>query len=225
MSTKAIEPFKFRTRLILVQATGRKAKNITELLEGIRESDDTVIYHHTHRFLKQFHFLVPEPANDFAYWVNNMLQEEKLGEEIASVDIVRFNSLEEIKQAFIGILERYLKSSPRQLRSVSPGKEFHFLRSIRFSVPTNYAASTYIEFVECLKKVSVSSLYLHIFEARLRPPYGIDDFSNWFATQFNDKEIHKSISRLDPYSYTLEGLRRRIIRILEQRIGEIQSNA
>jgi hypothetical protein len=99
MQSKAKEPFKFRTRLTLVEATGRKARNIMELLDEIRKSDDTIIYHHTHRFLKQFHFLVPEPANAFAYWVNNMFGEEKLGEELASVDIVRFNSLEEIKNA------------------------------------------------------------------------------------------------------------------------------
>ncbi|MBI4655529.1 MAG: hypothetical protein HY746_02155 [Elusimicrobia bacterium] len=223
MKLKASEPFKFRTRLTLVQATGRKAGNIMELLEGIRESDDSIIYHHTHRFLKQFHFLVPEPANDFAYWVNNILQEEKLGEELASVEIVRFNSLEAIKRAFVEILERHLKQVSEPMRAVSSGKEFHFLRSIRFSIPTSHQARDYAEFIECLRNVSVSTLYLHVFEARLRPPYGVDDFSNWFLKQFNDAEIQKAISRLDPYSYTLEGLRRRIIRILEQRIQEMKN--
>lgn len=50
----------------------------------------------------------------------------------------------------------------------------------------------------------------------------MDDFSHWFKTNFNDETVGKEISRLDPYSYTLEGLRRRIIRIIERRLAEVK---
>jgi len=193
---EAKEPFRFRNRLTLAEVTGRKAFNINELLEGIKQADDEVIYYHTHRFIKQFHHLVPEGANDFAYWVTNTVQADRLGEELTSIDIVRYNSL------------------------VAPAREFHFMRAIRFSLPTSCSASDYASFLDCLRAVNPSSLYLHVFEARLRPPYGVDDFSHWFRKEFGDEEVGREISRLDPYSYTLEGLRRRIIRIIEKRLGE-----
>ena len=221
MTAKAGEPFKFCTRLTLTEVTGRKAYNIGELLEGIKAADDAVIYHHTHRFIKQSHHLVPEGANDFAYWVANTVQADRLGEELTSIDIVRYDSLAALRDAFVGLLERHLAENPGPMRTVAPGREFHFMRAIRFSLPTSCAAVDYPGFIECLRNVSVSSLYLHVFEARLRPPYGVDDFSHWFRTNFNDEVVGREISRLDPYSYTLEGLRQRIIRIIEQRLPEV----
>lgn len=217
---KANDPFRFRNRLTLAEVTGRKAFSINELLEGIRQADDEVIYYHTHRFIKQFHHLVPEGANDFAYWVTNTVQADRLGEELTAIDIVRYNSLVDIKAAFIATLERHLAANPGPSRTVAPGREFHFMRAIRFSLPTACAADSYASFLDCLRGVNPSSLYLHVFEARLRPPYGVDDFSHWFKKEFGDEEVGREISRLDPYSYTLEGLRKRIIRIIEQRLGE-----
>jgi len=216
-----VEPFKFCTRLTLTEVTGRKAYNTAELLEGIKAADDAVIYHHTHRFIKQSHHLVPEGANDFAYWVANTLQADRLGEELTSIDIVQYHSLTDIKNAFVKMLERHIAENLGPMRTVAPGREFHFMRAIRFSLPTECSASDYAGFIECLRKVSVSSLYLHVFEARLRPPYGVDDFSHWFRINFNDEIVGREISRLDPYSYTLEGLRQRIIRILEKRHAEV----
>ncbi|MBU2574269.1 MAG: hypothetical protein KKH28_09355 [Elusimicrobia bacterium] len=221
MPEKSKEHFRFCSRLTLAEVTGRKAANIAELLEGIKAADDAVIYHHTHRFIKQFHFLVPEGANDFAYWVANTVQADRLGEELTSIDIVQYHSLADIRDAFVKMLERHLAENPGPMRTVAPGREFHFMRAIRFSLPTDCVARDYAGFIECLRKVSVSSLYLHVFEARLRPPYGVDDFSHWFKTNFNDESVGVEISRLDPYSYTLEGLRQRIIRIIEKRLAEM----
>lgn len=221
MTEESKNPFRFCARLTLPEVTGRRAANIAELLEGIKQADDGVIYYHTHRFIKQFHHLVPEGANDFAYWVTNTVQADRLGELLTAIDIVRYNSLTGIKSAFVETLERDMAENPGPARTVAPGREFHFMRAIRYSVPTECAARDYAGFIKCLKNVSSSSLYLHVFEARLRPPYGIDDFSHWFKTEFGDAKVGQELSRLDPYSYTLEGLRARIIKILEKRLAEV----
>lgn len=220
MTITAREPFTFRTRLTLTEVTGRRAFSVPELLEGIRQADDETVYHHTHRFIKQFHHLVPEGANDFAYWVTNTVQADRLGEELTAIDIVRYDSLGDLRRAFAAAIERHLAENPGPQRVVAPGREFHFMRAVRFSLPTGCAADSYSSFIDCLARVNPSSLYLHVFEARLRPPYGVDDFSHWFKKEFGDEAIGREISRLDPYSYTLEGLRRRIIRIVETRAGE-----
>ena len=58
---------------------------------------------------------------------------------------------------------------------------------------------------------------------RLRPPLGINDFSNWFETQLGDGDLARKVAGLDPYTRTLEGLRSRIIAIVEQRLEELAS--
>ncbi|MFA5089168.1 MAG: DUF5752 family protein, partial [Candidatus Omnitrophota bacterium] len=60
----------------------------------------------------------------------------------------------------------------------------------------------------------------HVFEARLRLERGNNDFSNWIDYSLGDKELADQFTRLDPYTQTLEGLRKSLIQIVEDRIGE-----
>ncbi|MBI2231457.1 MAG: hypothetical protein HYU46_20455, partial [Deltaproteobacteria bacterium] len=83
--------FHFFTKLDQTLLLGLRATTIQELLIGIRSVPDASIYFHTHRFLHQHHFLSPEPPNDFAYWVTNVLGDDALAERLWSVDPVRFD--------------------------------------------------------------------------------------------------------------------------------------
>ncbi|MBI4396943.1 MAG: hypothetical protein HY548_07610 [Elusimicrobia bacterium] len=210
----ASRPFRFFTRLTLTVATGQKAATPVQLLDGLKYQPDSVIYHHTHRFLWQHQHLVPEPPNDFAHWVTHVLQEERLGEKLAAVDTVRFSSLGDLRRSLAGAVEDHLKESARS-RAAAEGKEFHFLRAVKFSVPTPHSARTLDEFADGLKKVSISSLYLHVFEARLRNPGGENDFSLWLD-QLGLKGLAEAVAALDPYTQTLEGLRRDILRFIAE---------
>jgi hypothetical protein len=69
--------------------------------------------------------------------------------------------------------------------------------------------------------VTISSLYLHVFEARLRPPLGVNDFSLWFEKELGERALAGAMDRLDPYTQTMEGLRRRIAALVEKRLEEI----
>ncbi|MBI4063427.1 MAG: hypothetical protein HY401_03910 [Elusimicrobia bacterium] len=220
MPLKAKEPFRFFTRLSLTAATGNKAKDLKSLVEHLKVASEAVIYQHTHRFLQQHQFLAPEPPNDFAYWVTNILQDEKLGERLEAIDTVRFSSLSDLRQAVIEVLEKGLTQNGSS-REVPEGKEFHFMRSIRFSIPTPYQALDLAQFADCLKKVSISSLYLHIFEAKLRPPLGVNDFSYWFENELQELDLAQKVANLDPYTHTLEGLRSKIVTLIEKRLSEI----
>jgi len=219
MLPKAKEPFRFCSRLSLTVLTGIKAKELGELLEHLRTVPESVIYQHTHRFLQQHQHLVPEPPNDFAYWVTDILNDEELGERLAAIDTVRFNSLEELRQAIIAAIEDHIKNGGNS-HSVPDGKEFHFMRAIKFSLLTQHQACDLKEFADCLKKVSISSLYLHVFEARLRPPLGINDFSYWFKTQLGEEKLADKVANLDPYTHTLEGLRSKILGFIDSRLQE-----
>jgi hypothetical protein len=220
MITRAKEPFHFFTRLSLTVLTGIKAKDLRELLEGIKIVPESVIYEHTHRFLQQHQELIPEPSSDFAYWTTHMLQDEVLGERLAAIDTIRFTSLNELRQVLASAIENHLKKSGNA-RQVPAGKEFHFRRAIRFSVPTPYRAYNLAEFQDGLKRVSISSLYLHIFEARLRPPLGMNDFSQWLEAQLGEKALAKKVAGLDPYNQNLDGLRSRIAGFIEKRLKDL----
>ena len=52
---KAKEPFLFFSRLSLTAATGVRAGDLGELLDGIKTVPDSAIYAHTHRFIQQHH--------------------------------------------------------------------------------------------------------------------------------------------------------------------------
>ncbi|NLG95553.1 MAG: hypothetical protein GX487_09455, partial [Acetomicrobium flavidum] len=93
--------FRFCTESHLVKMLAIKAKNPIQLLEGIKKVPSASIYYHTHRFLQQHYYVSPEPPNDFAYWISNVLGLRELGESIASVEIVNFSSLDDIRKEYI----------------------------------------------------------------------------------------------------------------------------
>jgi Family of unknown function (DUF5752) len=209
--------FYFYTRLNLVELLGRQAKNLNQLLEGLRRVPDSSIYYHTHRFLQQHHYLSPEPPNDFAFWVTNSLGLDKVGEKLASVDTVRFRSLQGLRGKFLEMLESIGRVQNFRNVECQEGEEFHFMSCRTFVLPTPYQARDLREFRDVLQKVSISSIYFHIFEARLRLERGDNDFSAWFEG-IGQKELAEEISRLDPYTITLEGLRKKIIQLVSQHV-------
>jgi len=217
MSANAGNPFHFFSRLTLTFLTGRSAATLREFLECLRVVPDSVIYQHTHRYLFEHQFLTPEPPNDFAYWVAFTVGNEVLGERLAAVDTVRFGSLADLRGAFISVIERFSSASDLD-REVPEGKQFHFMGALRFSVPTPHRAADLIQFRDSLRQVAISSLYLHIFEARLRPPLGKNDFSLWFEQELHLPRLAAKVAALDPYTQTLEGLRAKIIGLIEEEL-------
>jgi hypothetical protein len=209
-----VETFRFYTKLDQTLLLGVRAKTIHELLIGIRSVPESSIYFHTHRFLQQHHFLSPEPPNDFAYWVTNGLGDDVLGEKLWSVDTVRFQNVDGLREKLIAILESHVNSQRRAAES-QEGEEFHFMASRIFVLRTSHVAHDLTEFAERLGKVSIGSIYFHMFDAKLRLKTGENDFSRWFRDQ-GKLALANEIKRLDPYSYTLDGLRRRIVALVKQ---------
>ncbi|MDP3142337.1 MAG: DUF5752 family protein [Candidatus Omnitrophota bacterium] len=213
---KAKEPFRFYTRLHLSELTGLKAFTLNQLLELIKEVPGSSIYHHTHRFLQQHQYLSPEPPNDFAYWVTEMLGEDELGERLSSIDTIQFSTIRSLRERIIEAIEQYLKDNPAtEKRFARQGEEFHFIKCISFILPTHYVAYDLKDFVEILNKITIDSIYFHIFESRLRLERRANDFSNWIETSIGDKDLAKKISGLDPYTHTLEDLRKVLIATIE----------
>lgn len=213
------ESFRFYTRLSLSELTGLRASTLGQLLKLIRKVPGSCIYHHTHRFLQQHQYLSPEPPNDFAYWVAEVLGEDELGERLASIDTVQYTTIRSLRDKIATTIEDYLKDKPLvRPRFAREDEGFHFVKSVSFVLPTNYVANDLREFVDILKRITIDSIYFHIFESRLRLEKGNNDFSNWIENSVGDKELADEISRLDPYTHSLEGLRKTIVNMIEGRI-------
>ncbi len=216
---KAKQPFRFYTRLHLSELTGLKASTLIELLRYLKEVPGSCIYHHTHKFLQQHQYLSPEPPNDFAYWVSVVLREDELGEKLACIDTVQYSNIRSLREKIVKTIEDYLKANPlAKLRFAHEEEEFYFIKAISFLIPTNYVVNDLREFAQILEKITIDSIYFHIFEARLRLEKPTNDFSNWIETSLGDKQLADKISGLDPYTSTLEDLRGRIIKLIEKRI-------
>ena len=215
---KAKTPFLFNSRLNLTELTGLKAKTLAGLLENLKKVPDSVIYYHTHHFLEEHNYLTPEPANDFAVWVSDALGNDILGEKLASVDTFDFTSLGALRDRIIGVIEENMSDPSCIGRSAMDGEEFHFMKSVSVILPTPYQAEDLREFVEILRKISLNSLYYHVFESRMRLGKGTNDFSIWLEQNLDETELGREIAKLDPYTYSLEGLRSALIQMVEKRI-------
>ena len=214
---KACDPFRFYSIVHLKELTGLKARTLTELATILKKVPESVVYYHTHHFLEEHQYLVPEPANDYALWVTDVLGDEALGERLASIDTFGFPTLGALRSRILHVLEDYLSTNSDN-RSAAEGREFYFIKSICVILPTPYVVHDLREFVEVLRKISIGSLHYHIFEARLRLKRGVNDFAIWMDECLDDKDLADKLAYLDPYNYTLEGLRTAIIQLIEKRI-------
>jgi hypothetical protein len=211
-----MNPFIFRTRINQIELLGKKAKNLEQLVENTKIVPAASIYHHTHRFLEQHIYFSPENPNDFSYWITASLGLKRLGEMIASVEIFQFKDIELLRKEFIKIIEAYLKDTS-SLRDCVPGEEFNFMSSKMFILNTPFKANNLEEFIDCLNQVTIHSFYFHMFEARMRLQKHENDFSRWLKDNGFGR-LADQIASLDPYTHTLEGLRRKITHLTKKYI-------
>ncbi|MFH1856187.1 MAG: DUF5752 family protein [Candidatus Omnitrophota bacterium] len=219
---KTTESFRFYTKVHLQQLTGFKAGDLRELVHYLGIVPGGVIYHHTHRYLQQHQYLSPGLPNDFAYWTGKVLGEKALAEQLSSIDIMQFDTIRSLREKIIAIIKAHLKKHWRT-REVLPGQEFYFIKDISFVLPTPYEVWTLEEFVKVLREISIQSLYFHIFEARIRLEKKKNDFSSWMERSLCENVLAEKITKLDPYTHTMEGLRESLILLVKKRVDEIKN--
>ena len=204
------EPFVFFTERRLVLLTGRKAKNLEALLQQLQEVSGASIFYHTHHHFLSQHFETPVFHNEFATWVAHALQEDRLSELLAAIDLLAFSSVRQIREAVIATIEAHLKESASPPRDCRPGDEFHFCESQSFIMPSGHIARDVSEFFSLAGGLTNASLYFHFFEARLRLAKRSNDFSSWLEYR-GHPELAAAINKLDPYIMSLDQLRQEII--------------
>jgi len=212
-------PFRFYSQSTLVELLGRRARNLEDLIAGVRDVPGSSIYYHTHRFLDQRRADSPEPPNDFAYWATHALKRYNLGEGLASIDAVACPTIEDLREGFRGILESFLQDESTCAGRCQEGDEFHFMSCRTFVRPTPFGAGDLREFLDIVRMIPADSLSFHVFEARLRFEGGDFGFGRWFES-IGEPELARAFGRLDPYPATIEGLRKRIIGMVSAHVQD-----
>lgn len=94
------------------------------------------------------------------------------------------------------------------------------MESVSYVIPTGVLASNLVEFQEGLKRISLSSIAYHMFDARLRLEQGDNDFSRWLEHAQGERQLADAFRKVDPYTHTWDGLRRRLLTMVSRRIEE-----
>jgi hypothetical protein len=212
------KPFYFNTSAHLLRVTSFTASTLNALRDALRECPEDSVFQHTFRTLQEHHFIREGFSNDFAQWTNVACNEPGLAEQLASVDIREFTSVEELRQRFVQIMQDYLANDPE------PGPReaedtFYFCASDTVVVPTPFVAHTMREFVEGLQRVSLHCIHHHFIEARLRLKLMSNDFSQWLHEDVGLTDAARALNRIDIYTGTLEDVRRQIIKVVERSLN------
>ena len=207
-------PFEFKQYTSILKSTGKKAKNLRELREGISAVSKESISHHTYQYFLKAHIL--EYTNDFAQWAGESIEERALSERLSNIDPYVFKDIDGLRNELIKVIDDYLGSFPEP-RDAVPGDEFYFNEAVIFIFPAGVRVKNLAEFLMAIKYIDASSIYDHFFEARVRLG-GIDDFSKWFETELGKKELSEKIRLIDPFMHNIEKIREHISELLEAEV-------
>jgi uncharacterized protein DUF5752 len=214
-SGRPTTPFVFYTERRLVGLTGRKARNLGELLKHLPEVSGSSIFYHTHYLYLVHHFEKPRFYNEFANWASHAVQEERLAERLAAIELLTITSIRDLRNAIVTTVEEHLKSDATR-RDCPAGDEFHFCEAKSFIMPTGVVAHDVSEFFEQLGRVTNACLHFHFFEARLRLERPTNDFSQWLK-DLGETRLAKEIDNLNPYAMTLDELKEQISKLSRRR--------
>ncbi|MDA8388917.1 MAG: DUF5752 family protein [Nitrospiraceae bacterium] len=208
--------FEFRECRKIIRATGKKAGNLAELMEGIRTASEGSIYHHTQEYFFKGHII--EYTNDFAEWAGRALEERVLSENLSNIDPFRHKSVESLRGELLNSIAAYREKfgSPRR---VLPGEEFHFQESVTIVFPAGFRALNLAEFLMAMRFVGSQSIYYHFYEGRRRLE-GMDDFSKWIEKAMGLPALAAKIRAIDPFMHSIEGVRDQIVKFVEEALRE-----
>jgi len=206
-----VTPFVFHTERRLVVLTGRKASNLEELLCHLRQVSGSCVFYHTHVAYLAQHFGKPRFYSEFANWASQALQEERLAERLAAIDLLAITSIRELREAIANTIQRHLEAETKTRRECPPGDEFHFCEAKSFIMPTGQVAHDIPEFFQTIQQVTNTCLHFHFFEARLRLERPTNDFSQWLGG-LGESRLARKIDHLNPYTMTLDELKHEIVK-------------
>ncbi len=210
-----VEPFVFMACSELQELLGIRAEDERRLVELLEEVPLDSIYFHTHSYFLRQQFIPGGYTNDFAQWVATQVRDLVLGERLAVIDPFEFSSLEGLREELISVIDDHL-SRASIVPHIVYGNPFYFNQSRIIEVPTGHCVTSLEEFRQALAEVEISSIYFHMFEARVRLPRQQSDFSIWAAQSLKLPALSERFRTMNPYVGSLERLRSGLLAICDE---------
>jgi hypothetical protein len=211
MPTLAMEPFRFVTSSFMVKIRPERARTLADLRRHIQDVPDASIFYHTFQSLELHHYTAF--SNDFAQWAVAACNEAELAEQLASVDLRDFVSVEDLRKVFVEILDTEMAQRPDEF--ARPAYEpFYFCEAEELSIPVEFEAHTLEELANGIRQMSVHTLHYHFINSRLRLRLKTNDFSKWIEDDLGYNELADKLNHIDVYTNSLEKVRREILRML-----------
>ncbi len=212
------ESFAVKDCALLALSTGKRAQNLRELRDRLREIDPDSIYYHFWGGLLRPTFENPEYPNDFAQWAHYGLHDERLAERLSIIDPTDFETMENLRLELIDVIEERLDET-EMVPWARNDKKFQFTRAQIVVFDTQMRLNNPQDLKSLVPHMSVSSVFYHFVDARTRTPGRSDDFSTWLEN-FGDQhtELLLQLSSLDPYFKSLSELREQLSLIVNNYI-------
>ncbi len=210
MRARAEVPFEFFGCVELRQMLGLRAETERELAAFLKQGSLDSIFYHTHGSLLRHSYRAGLYSNDFATWAAIQIRDRVLGERLAVLEPLDFETLSDLRDKIIAVVEDHLKSITIVPRVVY-GEPFHFIESRIVGVPTGIEVHTLEEFRNALREVDNRAIYYHALEARVRLERRQNDFSTWLRDGLGLPGLAAKVQAFDPYIGGLERLRSQML--------------
>ena len=207
------EPFAIKDCALVAIATGKRAQNLRELRDALTDIHPGSIYYHFWGGLLRPRFDNPEYNNDFAVWARGGLNDQALAERLAVIDPTDYTDLDDIRLELIDVVEERLDEN-EWIPWSKADNQFHFMRSQIVVFDTNNRISNPEELVEVVPRMSVSSVFYHVIDARRRSVFRVDDFRAWlYGFEETYDNLCVELDAIDPFFSTLTELRQRLANV------------
>ncbi len=216
-----VAPFHFVGCVELREMLGRKAGDVEQLMRGIEEVPADSIYYHTHSYFLRNEAGPTLFPSDFATWAAVSVRDRILSERLGLIDPFEFRDLEALRTEIVSTIDDHLKSLWNVPR-VMHGDPFEFVSSHILEVDLGLSATSLGEFRSLLASVDRSVLFNHICEAKIRKGRQGGDFVIWVGSEdgLNLPELARQLAAIQPIGLTLEGIRARMLAIVDQWLAE-----
>jgi hypothetical protein len=209
----AVEPFAFFGCLELRELLPWEAHDARELGAQLEKVPAESVFCHMSAVLMHRSALTETYPNDFALWVGSETRDARLAERLSAVDPFQSDSMERVREELVSTIGDHLQ----HLTAAPPaahGQPFRFFRVHLVPVPTGHQARTLREFRDALAEVDASALFYHVIDGRYRRGGGRSDFAEWVDRALGLPEVAERLAHIDPGVGSLERIRERHLRVL-----------
>lgn len=213
------KPFRFVTASYLTRVGNQAPTNLLQLRDSLQQCSEDSIFCHTFQSLGRHHFLTEGFSNDFAQWVLTACNCPRLAEQLASLDIRDYISLNDLRADLCKCVGAYCESNPREANR--PAFEpLYFCESIEEEISLGVECWTLGEFCQRLQQAGHASLQFHFLTSRLRLHLRTNDFSQWFEKALGLNTLARLTERIDIYTNTLDSTRERILAFARREMNQ-----